>query len=597
MLTVLLASLSLSFVPVGSSASRPVAPALLPASRPAQAPSEDLNLADPIRAGVRWLRAQQDQGNGSYGQSVKTTAIVVRAFATCPDRYRSIDGPFVRRAAEYLVSRQAADGLISDDATAAVEVRRVETRIAVEALVALGDPDSKAALGKALAALGGEQPSARDPRIPAEASPKDLERVARTILAGQTQPGRWEKQPDLALVMTASNVVTLSELERLIKKSASGAAAAPTATLAPLPLFTPADRTATLASIQRGADFLVATSMDGRWGAPGKPDAGLTAMVLGALQSVPKPRPEATQACIDKGLAWLGTLQKPDGSIHDGKVINYATAASILAFSRSGDTKWKDTIGRAQQFLVNLQFDEGEGYSEGDLYYGGIGYGSTERPDLSNLQMALEALASSGLEPNAPTYKKALKFLERCQNRSESSDVRIEDGNVVIQPGNDGGSGYAPGDSKAGFEELEGGVKVPRSYGSMTYALLKSLVFSGATKDDPRVVAASKWVQKNFTLDVNPGFPAGRDPQAPYQGLFYYFHTMAQALTLVGIEHVVDGAGHTHAWRNELCGRVVSMQSKVDGSWINANSPRWMEGNPLLGTAYALLTLEAALPR
>lgn len=39
------------------------------------------------------------------------------------------------------------------------------------------------------------------------------------------------------------------------------------------------------------------------------------------------------------------------------------------------------------------------------------------------------------------------------------------------------------------------------------------------------------------------------------------------------------------------------MQSKIDGSWTNANSPRWMEGNPLLGTAYALLTLDAALPR
>lgn len=591
MLNVLASVLALCSTPSPA----PLAPAPQPVRTSFQ-DAQDLNLADPIRAAVRWMRTQQDQGNGSYGNSVKTTAIVLRAFAGCPDRYRSIDGPFVRRAAEFLVSKQTADGLIADDPKAAIEARRVETRIAVEALVALGDPDSKAALGKALAALGGEQPSARDPRIPAEASPKDLERVARSILAEQTQPGRWEKQPDLALVMTASNVVTLSELDRLVKKSAPSAAA-PGATLAPLPLFTPADRKATLASLQRGADFLVATSMDGRWGAPGKPDAGLTAMVLGALESVPKPRPEATQACIDKGLAWLGSLQKPDGSIHDGKVINYATAASILAFSRSGDPKWKDTIARAQQFLVNLQFDEGEGYSEGDLYYGGIGYGSTERPDLSNLQMALEALASSGLEPNAPTYKKALKFLERCQNRSESSDVRIEDGNVVIQPGNDGGAGYAPGDSKAGFEELENGVKVPRSYGSMTYALLKSLVFSGASKDDPRVVAASKWVQKNFTLDVNPGFPAGRDPQAPYQGLFYYFHTMAQALTLVGIEHVVDGAGHTHMWRNELCGRVVSMQSKVDGSWINANSPRWMEGNPILGTAYALLTLDAALPR
>jgi hypothetical protein len=42
---------------------------------------------------------------------------------------------------------------------------------------------------------------------------------------------------------------------------------------------------------------------------------------------------------------------------------------------------------------------------------------------------------------------------------------------------------------------------------------------------------------------------------------------------------------------------MVSMQSKVDGSWINHNSPRWYEGNPVLGTAYGLLTLDAAMPR
>lgn len=154
-----------------------------------------------------------------------------------------------------------------------------------------------------------------------------------------------------------------------------------------------------------------------------------------------------------------------------------------------------------------------------------------------------------------------------------------------------------PGDSKAGFHELGNGVKVPRSYGSMTYALMKCLVFAGLSKDDPRLAAAYEWVRTNYTLDVNPGFQTGVDPTAPYQGLFYYFHTMAQALSMLGNDEIIDGAGKSHAWRRELCGRVVSMQSKIDGSWINQNAPRWMEGNPLLGTAYALLVLDAAMPR
>ena len=586
----LLAPLLLALLGAAPLRAQSAAPA---AQAPAPSAETEVNVADPIRAGIRWLRTRQDPVTGAYGD-LSTTALVLRAYATCPDRYRAVDGPFVRKALDFILARQGEDGLFGE-AGANVEQRRAQTRVVLEALVALGDPGSKAALGKALAALGGEAPVSRDPRIPAEPTLKDLRRIAQQLLAEQTSPGRWEKDPSLATLMTASNVLTLSELDRLFKRASPSAA--PSTHLNALPTFAPAEREGALAALRKGAEFLVATSQNGRWGAPGKPDSGLTSMVLASLQAVPTPRPDGVQRTIDSGLEWIASLQQPDGSIHDGKLANYNPAAAILALSRSGDARWKDAIARAQQFLVNLQLDEAEGYSEGDLYYGGIGYGSTERPDLSNLQMALEALAASGLEPNAPTYKKALKFLERCQNRSESSDVRIQDGDVLIRAGDDGGSGYAPGDSKAGFEVLEGGVQVPRSYGSMTYALLKSLLYSGASADDPRVKAAVAWIGKNYTLDVNPGFPPGRDPTAAYQGLYYYFHTMAQALSLVGIEELVDSAGRSHSWRRELCGRIVSMQSKVDGSWTNANSPRWMEGNPLLGTAYALLTLGSALPK
>ena len=68
---------------------------------------------------------------------------------------------------------------------------------------------------------------------------------------------------------------------------------------------------------------------------------------------------------------------------------------------------------------------------------------------------------------------------------------------------------------------------MPRSYGSMSYALLKGYLFAGLAKDDPRVQAVWKWLRENYTLDVNPGFQASDDPTASYQGLFYYFYTMA----------------------------------------------------------------------
>jgi squalene-hopene/tetraprenyl-beta-curcumene cyclase len=125
----------------------------------------------------------------------------------------------------------------------------------------------------------------------------------------------------------------------------------------------------------------------------------------------------------------------------------------------------------------------------------------------------------------------------------------------------------------------------------MTYALLKSYAFAGIPKSDPRMKAAWEWLRRNYTLDVNPGFEAGTDPTAAYQGLYYYFAVMAKALDVYGEETIVDAQGVAHSWRKDLAGRIVAIQKKADGSWLNENSPRWYEGNPILATSYALLTL------
>ena len=117
-----------------------------------------------------------------------------------------------------------------------------------------------------------------------------------------------------------------------------------------------------------------------------------------------------------------------------------------------------------------------------------------------------------------------------------------------------------------------------------------------AFRHNPRMVAAWDWIRKNYTLDVNPGFEASEDPTASYQGLFYYFHTMAKALDLYGEELIVDGSGAKHPWRKQLSGRLIAMQRKDDGSWLNENAPRWWEGNPVLATSYALLILGTAMP-
>ena len=72
---------------------------------------------------------------------------------------------------------------------------------------------------------------------------------------------------------------------------------------------------------------------------------------------------------------------------------------------------------------------------------------------------------------------------------------------------NDGGFYYtvaAGGQSMAG-PTPDGGL---RSYGSMTYAGFKSMIYAGVEPDDPRVKAAYEWIQKHYTLDENPGMGA-----------------------------------------------------------------------------------------
>ncbi len=562
-------------------------PGTLPASQQGEAPGPETQIKDHLDGVVRWMRGQQDRATGAYGDAT-TTAWVLWAMGDSPRRYVAADGFFVRGALDYLLAQQQADGSFSEGDGQELAL----TRLAARALFTHLDESHTTAYGKALVWLGKNGVS--DPLeglIEATREGDDALRHVRRLMT-QANGNHWAKaEADRsALMTTARHTVDLARYEKRFRSS--GGDEAP---IVPLGPFTAADRDRVLESMHQGARFLVQVAENGKYGAPGQPDAGLTAMVIGGLQSLPEPRGEAVQKIIDEGLVWLAGLQKDDGSIHQGRLANYTTSAAVLALSKSPRAEYQAVVKKAQLFLVNLQADEGEGYSEGDKYYGGIGYGGDERPDLSNLQMALGALHASGLPEDHEAYQRAIKFLERCQNRSESNDISIVSGDVIITSGNDGGAAYYPGNSKAGNITLPDGKEVPRSYGSMTYALLKSFILAGLERDDPRVQAAFEWIQKNYTLDINPGFDTSRDPRAAYQGLFYYFLSMAKALNVMGVEEIEDAEGKQRAWKRELAGRLIALQSKESGSWVNRNSPRWWEGNPVLGTAYALTALGETL--
>ena len=125
----------------------------------------------------------------------------------------------------------------------------------------------------------------------------------------------------------------------------------------------------------------------------------------------------------------------------------------------------------------------------------------------------------------------------------------------------------------------------------MTYAGLKSMIYAGLTKDDPRVKAAWVWIAKNWTLDENPGMRLADAAQAQ-QGLYYYYHTLARALNAYDQPTITDSSGKAHDWRVELIAKLSSLQ-QPDGSWVG--DKRWMEDNPVLVTSYAVLALQEAM--
>jgi squalene-hopene/tetraprenyl-beta-curcumene cyclase len=73
------------------------------------------------------------------------------------------------------------------------------------------------------------------------------------------------------------------------------------------------------------------------------------------------------------------------------------------------------------------------------------------------------------------------------------------------------------------------------------------------------------------------------------QGLYYYYQTMSKALSAANI-NLLKLEDCTEAdWRKDLGEKLLATQ-REDGSWVNDNG-RWMESNPVLVTAYTVLSL------
>lgn len=343
----------------------------------------------------------------------------------------------------------------------------------------------------------------------------------------------------------------------------------------------------------RGLAFLKAkqNAETGQWG-DAEPVA-FTALAITSILLAPERKPtDPVPAEVEKGIAFLLKNVQPDGGIYVKARANYNTSLALTALMLVPSKEREPILLAARRFVIGQQNDHDEKGKLDNPNDGGIGYG-TPKPnnpahaDLSNTHFALEALyyaqslladkGDAGKDEPQLNYSAAIQFVKNCQNLPESNKA----GWVSGDPKDKGGFIYSPGETRG--EETKGadGKTALRSYGSISYAGLLSFIYAGLGKDDASVKAVLQWLSENYSLDENPGMGA--------QGLFYYYHTMAKALSIAGTDFLKTKDGKVIDWRADLAGKLLSLQ-KGDGSWANSEG-RWMESDATLTTAYMLMAL------
>ena len=334
---------------------------------------------------------------------------------------------------------------------------------------------------------------------------------------------------------------------------------------------------------QKAVNWLAAQqNPEGWWSSADQP--ALTALAVLALQ--PHREEKGVAGKLARAYTFLESCVKEDGSIYVKKeLVNYNTALSLLAFLHSGEARHQPIVLRARKFLIGMQSDFGEKGRVDNVFDGGIGYGSRyQHSDLSNTMHALEAifhsrqLAADANEKQPDlNWAAPVAFIQACQNLPGYN----KESWASADQGNKGGFVYFPGHSMAGETNLPSGKVALRSYGSISYAGLLSYIYADVKRDDPRVQAVHNWLQENYSLEENPGMGE--------QGLFFYYHTMAKALTALGVDQLDLKERGRVDWRRNLALKLLNLQSP-EGFWVNKNA-RWWEKDPVLVTSYALLTL------
>ncbi|HNX35347.1 MAG TPA: terpene cyclase/mutase family protein [Kiritimatiellia bacterium] len=341
-------------------------------------------------------------------------------------------------------------------------------------------------------------------------------------------------------------------------------------------------------AIAKGLAWLAANQKpDGVWSDEKNP--AMTALPLWALAASGQAQYTSQ---VDKAVAFILSKAQPDGGIYvpdpqrgGAGLGNYNTSLCMMGLHATGRKDVIRAIQKAREYTAATQL------IGADEHAGGFGYdrGGRRHTDLTNTGMALDAMRrTQSVEDLRPSGEKradlnwdaALKYVENMQQK----DGADKGGFLYTKSFAPGGNPNAGGAQRGGQGGGERARPQLRSYGSITYVGLLSMMHTRLTRSDPRVTSALDYCTKHWTLDENPGQGG--------QGIYFYYNILTRALSAANVEAIPQAAGGSLAWREALIRKVISLQ-RSDGSWINENN-RWWENDPVLVTSYSLLALEFA---
>lgn len=303
-----------------------------------------------------------------------------------------------------------------------------------------------------------------------------------------------------------------------------------------------------------------------------------------------------------KGAAYLASFVQPDGTLaagpHGIPYPVYTSAGAVWVLSQPVNAEHSKARDAWLAYLRQQQLTEEMGWQPDDKPYGGWGYSPRlprkPRPgepllpltesNLSATLFALEALDSAGVRENDPAFRKALVFVQRCQNYQADAlrETAFDDGGFFfIYDDPVRNKAGVVGKDRTGRERFA-------SYGSTTADGLRALRLCGAQPDDPRLIAARAWLEANFRADRHPGNYSIDQEHNRNAVYYYYCSSVAQALLDIDPVHLQTPQGKVR-WAEVLADELIERQ-RPDGSWCNPLVPQ-REDDPLVATSWAALAL------